>query len=153
MNAYIRTVPGSPVAYVGLKIWMRTYLLWRTYGVSYLVPGPGTRKIVFLLQFTLDVLSIYRVHPPQESWYILVPGSSTSYQHQTPNKVLVCCAFGLRTWDFVVTVARISLFWRWCFFVLAVCCCLHYTSNWYQGTRYQVHTPSITLQAVGTRYV
>ena len=67
---------------------MRTYLLWRTYGVSYLVPGPGTRKIVFLLQFTLDVLSIYRVHPPQESWYIRYQVAAPRTSTKPPTKSL-----------------------------------------------------------------
>ena len=45
-----------------------------------------------------------------------------------------CCSLLLR---FVVVVVRIYLFGVDDFCTCS--CCLHYTSNWYHGTRYQVH--------------
>ena len=44
---------------------------------------------------------------PQESWDIAAPCTRTN----PPKKVLICCAFGRRTWDVVVfVVVRIYLF-------------------------------------------
>ena len=43
---------------------------------------------------------------PQESWDI----SATRTRTTPPKKVLVCCAFELRTWDFVVVVVRVYFF-------------------------------------------
>ena len=52
---------------------------------------------LFFLQFKLD---IFIVHPPPEL---------LSNRTNLPKAVLVCCAFGLRTWDFVIVVVAAAV--------------------------------------------
>ena len=66
----------------------------------------GTSYQVYItLRAVVSTKKSKKIAPKRvETYQYLVPGQPP------PKKVLVCCAFGLRTWDFVVLVVRIYLF-------------------------------------------
>ena len=75
---------------------------------SYLAPGAFVAVVVVekVRKKSRKQGTKKKENRPQEGWDIEAPRTRTT----PPKKVLVCCAFGLRTWNFVVVVVRIYLF-------------------------------------------